>query len=164
MSRDEVTDYLTHYRAERKSINEMLKAMAGDVGAEYYPQAYSFDKPNVQQQQNVSAMIDGMMERWENANSLQRRIITEARIKTQSLDRILFAVWRLPARQRLVVMATVMGNESITDYARRTNWSKATVTRDRTRALNRLYDVLTHGGIRSWHADDEAQAKQLGAK
>lgn len=143
ITKAEMVRLLKNYRFERESINSILTNLTADLGDIYYPASTCYDRPLVQQQPSIYAQIERLLKKCDEAQRHQREVLSQAKETTYILDRLIAAVWKLPAKPRALITAIVMDGESVTSFAERMNWSERSVFRHKENAVDRLYSILT---------------------
>lgn len=137
MKEHEVFRLLKNYHAERVGIKKLLACMVEDGNAVFYPTGGNYGD-RVQTQFDPGSYLDKMLRKCEQERHFYRDTLAEIKIKSDQLDELMRAVSRLPGEDKIVIIDTLIGGESVTAFAERTGQVERTVIRQRKRAVERI--------------------------
>ena len=155
IKKNEMISLLRNYRAERESIDAMVRTLSYDLDLVYAPPSATPKDVIVQTQYDVGKQIDKLLRQCAEADQVKRDTLIAIKRRTQMLDRIMLCLAKLPGDERDVLMATLVGRVSYDDYGLAAELSSKQVSRIRQQALDDLYDRLTRRRVEAGVASDK---------
>ena len=150
-SESDITNLLINYHAERESIAKTISQLHHQAADLFYPGGSS-DDIRVQTEFSQGQLIDAMLRRCDESREYQRRTLEDIKHMSDTLDRLMFHVNRLPGKLKLVVIDTFVNGEAVKHFAERTGQARETVSRDRQHAVGIVVHCMNSHRIRVDHA------------
>ena len=150
-SESDITNLLINYHAERESISKTIVNLQKQAADLFYPE--SFRDIRVQNEFSQGQLIDSMLRRCDESREYQRRTLRDIKDMSDTLDRLMFHVNRLPGKLKLLVLDVMIGGESIKSYAIKIDRSVETVSRMKSKAIDLVCSNMNKTRIGVSHAE-----------
>jgi hypothetical protein len=148
ISRDEIINLLKNYHAEREAVQKMIACMKKDGESVYYPNPTELGN-KVQVQFNQGEFLDDLLRRCESERRVYRTMIQSIKELSFKLDLLISCVNSLPGHLKLAVIDTMIGDETIEDFAKRNNKSCETIVRYRSDAVDKIFAKMNKPRVRT---------------
>lgn len=154
--RREIIKMLQTYKDERVNISRLRKLAESELNDHMYPPATNIEREPVQTSFNSGEAGESMIRRASVARKYLKETMTELQFRSDTLDKLLLEITKLPAYQGRVVVGLYIDGKSETDIGEDMNKSDDTICGYRKAAIRRLARTVTGERIRTWKNQSSA--------
>lgn len=149
MTNDELKNLLRNYQHERATLADMLKQMAKECDAVFYPSDTGYDKDPIQKQYDQSNQIDLILSQCDEERKLVRDTLMEIKDRTNTLDLLMYNLLKLNGYQRYILIKTSMHDWTTQAVSIELNRAEDTIKSHKQSAMDKLLKLMNTERIRT---------------